>query len=250
MGDPLPSTETNYAGSVHVRYPPARLKPRPGFKELLSEYYQWIRHNQDRGYSAFLQSMQDTALSEKARWEIGTMIRRMDEDAHDQMQNRALKWHLILHLAREVIENRCEEAEMLKKIRNKESPLKEALGEEIPSQRLFEDLPHLPGHSFLEGKHLAQVIEAWFGLFGGILPDRAQLITLDPQVTSYVTEIVEAESVLPSKRAVKSMVTKATESQWNIIQYQLPLLKREGEFSPDFVLTGLSEKTIVLFAEK
>ena len=249
MADPLPSTQKRYADAVHVRYPPLHLKPKPGFKELLSEYRGWIRHNQDRGYAAFLQAIQNTGPSEKTPWEIRLMIRKFNAEVHDQLESRALKWHLILHLAREIIENRREEAEMITEIRRKGSPLKAALGEEIPSQNLLDDLPHLPAHAFLQEGHLAQVIEAWFGLFGGTLPDRARLITMDPQVMNFIAEIVENSSLIDPTTVVKATPGKPAERQTHIIQYHIPRLTRQDGSLPDVVLSGLSEKTIALVDE-
>lgn len=250
MGAPLPPTQRDFADAVHVRYPPAHLKPKPGFKELLSEYGQWIRHNQDRGYAAFLQATQDAGLSETTRWEIGAMIRRMNEELPGEAEIRALKWHLTLHLAREILENRQGEAEILKEIKRKASPLKAALEDETSSEGLLADLPHMAARTFFEEQQLAKIVEAWFGLFGGTLPNRAELVTTDPQVMSWIKGITDDIHHFDSKKDFKSTTRKDTEGRFNIIRYQIPPLKRERESAPDLVLTGLSQKTIVLFGEQ
>lgn len=249
MSDPVPSHQTGNTASVHVFYPPVHRKPKTGFKALLLEYRQWIRRNQDRSYSAFLQSLQDGALSEKARWEIGKMLRRMNEDDSRQMENRDIKWHLILHLAREIVENRCEEGEMLRELKQKQSPLGEALGEEVPSGSLFENFPHSPIHPFLDDSHLQQVLEAWFGLFGGLLPDRARLITLHPQVVDHVTDMIKDNADLYSNEALESMAPEPAAGRSNLSLHQLPQLKSGGDPASDFMLTTLSEKTIILLGE-
>jgi hypothetical protein len=249
MSDPVPSRQTGDTPSVHVLYPPVHRKPKPGFKALLFEYRQWIRRNQDRSYSAFLQSLQDGALSEKARWEIGKMIRRMNEDDSRQMENRDLKWHLILHLAREIVENRREEGEMLRELKQKKSPLGEALGGEIPSGSLFENFPHSPIHPFLDDAHLEQVLEAWFGLFGDLLADRARLITLHPQVMDHVTDMIKDNADLSSDEALESMVPEPAAGRSNLSLYQLPQLKGGCDPTSDIMLTTLSEKTIILLCE-
>jgi hypothetical protein len=226
-----------------------RRKPKAGFRELLFEYRAWIRRNQDRSYSAFLQSLQDGALSEKARWEIGEMLRRMNEDDSRRLENRDLKWHLILHLAREIVENRREEEEMLRKLKQKKTPLQEALGEEIPSGSLVEELSHSPMHPFLDNAHLEQVLEAWFGLFGGLLPDHAQLITLHPQVVDHVTDVIKDNGDLYSDDALESMVPEPAAGRSNLSLYQLPQLKGGGDPASNFMLTILSEKTIILLGK-
>ena len=104
-------------------------------------------------------------------------------------------------------------------------------------------------HPFLDDAHLEQVLEAWFGLFGDLLAGRARLITLHPQVMDHVTDMIKDNADLYSDEALESMVPEPPAGRSNLSLYQLPQLKGGGDPDSDFMLTILSEKTIILLSE-
>jgi hypothetical protein len=245
MDEPLLVPERAKANFIDVLLPPVNLKPKGDFKRLLSEYLLWIRQNQDRGYAAFLSATRKTALSEDTPWEIRQMMRQMGEDAPAFQENSALKWHLILHLARAFEENIIEADEMLKRLKQKKSPLEDAIGEGAQLQGLFGDLPQSETDFFKGDHHLRQIFEAWLGLFGEILPDRGSLITLDRHVMEYVIEMFGDKAVPLSKEAVESISPKLASRQSDFTLTHLPHFANNGNTHADHVLMGLSGKTII-----
>jgi len=193
MDGPVPEAESEGYSSIHITRPAESLKPERDFKRLLSEYRLWIRQNRDKGYTAFLNAIREAGFSEDNPWEIRKMIRQTGKDTPVSKENNALKWHLILHLAREFEENRREEEEMLSQVKQQKSPLAQALGEEAPFKGLFEDLTQSEKSLFVDKHHLGQVVKAWVGLFGDHLQDHELLITLDRHVMEYATDIFEDE---------------------------------------------------------
>ena len=151
---------------VQVLNPPNNLKPEEGFKTLLSEYHHWIDDNQDKSYQEFLKASQGRNFTENTTWEIRQMLRQINKSTSTAEEANTLKWHLILHLAREVEDQRREAERMLGILKEKASPLKDIIEEDDDLISLFEDLPpfgsELPGG----GYQLGEIFEAWFALFG------------------------------------------------------------------------------------
>jgi hypothetical protein len=246
MEEPLPVLKRDEVSFIDVLLPPVNLKPKEGFKGLLSEYLLWIRQNQDRGYAAFLSATQKTALSEDTQWEIRQMMRHMGEARPTSQENSALKWHLILHLARAFEENLMAADDILKQMKQKKSPLEEALGEEIQLHNMLEYLPQSETDPFLDEHHQQQVFEAWFGLFGEILPDHGILITLNRHVINYVKKIFDDKVIRLSKESADLVSPKISLNFSNVIPYHLPHLADAVSNRRDPVLAGLSGRTIVL----
>jgi hypothetical protein len=245
MDEPLPVPEGDEANFIDVLFPPENLKPKGDFKRLLSEYQLWIRQNQDRGYAAFLIATQKTALSEDTPWEIRQMMRQMREDAPASQENNALKWHLILHLAREFETNIIEADKMLKRVKQKKSPLEDAIGEGTQLQNFVGDLAQYETDLFKRDYHLRQIVEAWLGLFGEIIPDRGLLITLDQYIMNYVAEIFKDKAVPLSKEKAEEVLPKLASRQSDFTATHLPHFTNNVNTHTDHVLMGLSGKTIV-----
>jgi hypothetical protein len=238
--------ELGNSSSVNVLLPPESLKPKEGFKRLLSEYQLWIRHNQDRGYAAFLTATRDMDLSENTSWEIRQTIRRMEMGPPIPKEDLSLKWHLILHLANKIEEDRVEAGEILNHLKKQSSPLKEALGEATPVQGLLDDLSVSESQPLMDKSHLRQTFEAWIGLFGGYLSDIGFLITIDRYVIDLATDIYEEQDLLLSKKPKEPLPPELTSSQNHIILKHLPRISDADNIHRDPVLKKLSGKTIIL----
>ena len=248
MEAPLPVNETGDL-SFHVLQPHINLKPKGDFKRLLSEYQLWIRQNQDKGYGAFLSATQGMSLSEATPWEIRQVISKMGrKDSSDPLEDQTLKWHLIIHLAREFEENRVEAEKMLNKLRHQKSPLEGAL-EEAPPQGLFKDMSFLETQLQANKHQLRQVFEAWFGLFGEHVSGHGTLITFDQQAMNYATEISTDAVIQPGSKSEESFPPEFGSSQARFSAKHLPRLSNDGNEGIDPVIKGLSGKTIILMED-
>jgi len=246
MDGPVPEAESEGYSSIHITRPAESLKPERDFKRLLSEYRLWIRQNRDKGYTAFLNAIREAGFSEDNPWEIRKMIRQTGKDTPVSQENNALKWHLILHLAREFEENRLEEEEMLSQVKQQKSPLAQALGEDAPFKGLFEDLPQSEKSLFVDKHHLGQVVKAWVGLFGDHLQDHELLITLDRHVMEYATDIFEDETGRTPEEEEDFFSPESFSSRIHVTRKHLPRLSGEKTDQMDPVLLYLSGKTIIL----
>ena len=171
--------------------PPENLKPEKGFVTRLSEYRHWIEQNSDRGYTEFLQVSQENDLTENTTWEIRQMIRRGGKQTSVPQEDPALKWHLILHLAQDVEDQRLEADKALKALKEKDVPLKGIVEESEDMESLLGDLSPFESEPTGNEHRLRQILEAWGALFGGYLKENDLLVTSSRQVMGYVVELWE-----------------------------------------------------------
>ncbi|HID29649.1 MAG TPA: hypothetical protein EYP19_06535 [Desulfobacterales bacterium] len=221
-------TENN-DGRITIVHPPEDLKPPEDFRRLLSEYRLWM--SQNKGCTPL-----PTWGGGNATWEIRHALRQSGKGVREPIEEQTLKWHLVLHLARALEEDRTSADEMLLRVKAERSPLAEALGEANPSQSLFEDLPLSNSHPPIEERHLRHVLGAWFGLFGSSLPDGGSLLTIAPNVLNYATELFGTGPPKPS-------MEKGASSFRTIY---LPRSSVESRMENDSVRAGLSDRTLIL----
>ena len=72
--------------------------------------------------------------------------------------------------------------------------------------------------------HLKQVFEAWFGLFGDVISDEGSLITFDPQVLSYASELFEPEQkiIRPNRDSEEGLSSDPVSGQIPLNEKHLP----------------------------
>jgi hypothetical protein len=174
------------ANWVHIKYPPPELKPAEDFKTLLAEYARWIEENQDKGYTEFLKASQKTGLSEHKIWEIRQMIRNDKRESSPALET--MRWHLILHLAQDMENQRHEAERLLASLKEKDILFKGIIEESNNVQNPVEDLPSFESEPFMAEQHLGQIFEAWFALFGAYLGERELLLTFSRHVMDYINE--------------------------------------------------------------
>jgi len=188
MEKPEIFSEGETVSLIKVVNPPADLKPGEQFGGILSEYRNWIRANPDKAYTSFLQVSQAGLDNGETTWDIRKAIRSGQERESVSPEDSCFKWHLILHLAREVQEQREDADRLLRLLKKKDSPLKGIVEGEAP-ENLFHDLPQFGAEPMVQDSDLEQIYEAWFSLFGCYLKDHELLVTTSPQVVKHVWEL-------------------------------------------------------------
>jgi hypothetical protein len=234
MDEPVPPSQE---GTVEILYPPHDLKPSGDFKKLLAEYRGWIRTSHDKGFDAFMAFKEQQSHGEETTWEIRGELRRKEDRPDEERRRNALKWNLLLHLAHEIQEEGKEAEELLKTLKEKDSPLKGVIEEEeVPGP--LSDLPGGEGPLMLSEAGVTQVLEAWFSLFKSHLSEGAVLLALSPGVFQYLCDIWEEWGEGLAEGAI-----------WRdaVALRRFPLLKRS---SANLIVKHLSGKTIGLIQEK
>jgi hypothetical protein len=201
MERPVFGSGANEANAVQVLHPPENLKPEKGFGTRLSEYRHWIEQNSDRGYTDFLQVSQENDLTENTTWEIRQMIRRKEIGVRPTLLTQqgqecrpdpdSFKWHLILHLAQDVEDQKREADKVLKALKEKDVPLKGIVEESEDVESLLGDLSPFESEPMGDEYRLRQILEAWVALFGGYLKENDLLVTFSRQVMGYIAGLWE-----------------------------------------------------------
>ncbi len=183
---PLPDS-----GAVQLLYPPENLKPSGDFRRLLAEYRGWVRMNHDKGFDAFQAFKERELHSEEATWEIRGELRHKERQSQEARRQHTLKWHLFLHLAQEIEEGGREAEELLRTLKEQDSPLKGAIEEEEEPPGPLADLPGFDVSPILTEAGMNQVMEAWFSLFEEHLSGEVVLLTLSPPIFQHLCEAWE-----------------------------------------------------------
>jgi hypothetical protein len=233
MEDPLSSSGQEATPDLHVIHPPDHLKPKEDFHRLLSEFRQWAETNPDRSHALVLQAaghMEDPVESVR---ELRHMIRGREAAPGGKSENHALKWHLVLHLARQMEGHYQETRQMLAVLRQGSSPLKDALEEDGSAKGFLEDLPETDSGPFGDDRHLRLIMEAWFGLFREQVRAYGFFVTLEPKVFGFVRDRLE-------------QTTGAPPDQPGADRIVIPAAVEPGGVSGGPLLEGFSGKTLML----
>ncbi len=228
-------------GALEVCFPPEALKPKEDFKRLLSEYQGWMMDNQGKNRPAAF-SAGETG---DATWTIRKAIRDAGKDADDPALQNTLKWHLILHLARNLEEERVSAQDLLQRASKTRSPLAEAMEKDEGIPDMFEDLPLSGTYPYVNDRHLNLIFDAWFGLFGHLIEAGAELLTLDRQVMSYASGLFDGCDVQTLADINPSPENEPDASGFKISRRALPRLSNPSALA-DPVLRALSGKTLIL----
>ncbi len=173
--------------SIDISRPPVYMKPGDYFMAMLAEYRRWVERNNDRNYIELLKFGPPDKLTDNKTWEIRQMLGHRVE-SHSGREEDAIRWHLLLHLAGDIEEKRLETDILLKALKDKKAPLDGSIEDNSDIKELLRDLYDLGTEPVLNDWNLIQILEAWFGLFGGYLDENNLLITYDRQVMGYLTE--------------------------------------------------------------
>ena len=232
-------------GALKVCFPSESLKPQGDFKTLLSEYQGWMTENHGETRPTHFSGGE----TGDETWTIRKAIRDAEKDAIEPARKNTLKWHLILHLARSLEEERKSAEAMLQRATQRKSPLADAMEGGAPIPDIFADLPLSAAYPYVTDRHLSLIFEAWFGLFGTQIEKGAELLTLDRQVMDHVADLFDGKNVQPPGDTDPSKTSDVDAPGLRITRIALPRLSKQPP-SADPVLAGLSGKTIVFVERK
>lgn len=225
-GEELPSLE--------ILRPPEGLKPQEDFLKLLAEYRRWMSDNLKRGDKSFAGYAQEQD-PENSSWAIRQMITNR-QPSSDVSPSDILKWHLVLHLAREHEESLEEAEELYSSIMGQPGPLSEALWENAPAE-VSAAGPETSGRNNLPDEFLlAQIIDAWLGLFSCHLEAESTLIALDKRVIEHLSSHFDDTFSEPDSRQ---------DGHLSDISMIFPEINTDGDSHRDKIRYCLSGKTVI-----
>ena len=177
-------------GLLEIHHPSEYVRFDTRLKAIVRDYENLANWYGQGKLSSFLKAagMEDQG---QARWKISETIKKMGTPQDSGPDPKALYYQILLHLYQKTEES-TRKAEMdLEALEISGSPLAEALGEEPPldhgRKSSRENAIRIP----ISDSLIEQVIRAWTELFPIVLDNTRILITLRPEVFSYVTSLVE-----------------------------------------------------------
>ena len=173
-------------GLIHIKRPEGTMKPEVSFPSLLAEYRKWARENLNRRFIPHYGARWDPDSFIENTWKIRQTIRGDDKGAQIRRARRVLKWHLALHLARELEEMQTEATALLAASHEMGSPLK-VLFEDDLDDREGEVSDSAFGLD-LRQRNLSHILEAWFGLFETRVRESPLWLTWDEEVWNALSE--------------------------------------------------------------
>jgi hypothetical protein len=245
MEDPWTAAEIFHEAKIDFIRPSIHLKPDTHFKTLLTEYKQWMIQNPYRDYTGFNANSGFKEVQEESGWEIRHMVRNSNRENlnKDTVKKKALKWHLVLHLAKGYEENQLEAKKILDQIKEQESPLHQAV--EAPRMnKLFEDLPNTEEDLFIDGPRLRQIFEAWFGLFEELVPHDAIFITFHRPCLNYIMNTLEDAEIDTKTETIEISSEKEESNEAPIILTHFPGFSKSKDNTNISFLTPFSNKTL------
>ena len=174
-------------GRILVVNPPENLKPGGSFLSLVNEYRLWMGQNRDKSYREIIKSGNDSELHDSATWEIRKLLRNTVRTISGEEEDNILRWHLLLHFAKELETQQVEVDSLLKNLKDKDSLLKGSIERADEAKNILEDLPPFDQESFSDDKKLEQIFDAWFGLFVGYLKENELFITYNRHVMENIS---------------------------------------------------------------
>lgn len=172
---------------VRVLRPGEGAKPtEDGFRRALAEYRTWARLHTDRSPRSFMKTGVSPHGEEDPLWDIRQRIRQNGPASPPAGQDEALRWHLVLHLSRELESQRKEADRILNALRRKKSPLTGLTDDLDENHGLFDDLPGFDWAPETSSSDPAPVLRAWIRLFGARIDSRDILVTLDRRYVDHL----------------------------------------------------------------
>ena len=171
---------------VEIRRPPAELDPGSSFGRAVAEYRDWVRLHLDRSGLGLLKTGAGPR-EEDPLWEIREKIREQRAPVNGQETADAFRRHMVLHLAREIEEQRTEADRILDALKKTRSPLEGLTDDPEEIRSLFEDLPGFDWAPETGSHDAMPIVQAWLGLFGQALAPGDPLVTLDRRFVDLLT---------------------------------------------------------------
>jgi hypothetical protein len=173
-------------GLIHVKRPEGAMKPEASFPSLLAEYRKWARENLNRGFTPDYGARWDPDSFIENTWKIRQTVRGDDKGDQIRRARRVLKWHLELHLARELEEMQTEAAALLAASHEKGSPLKVLFEGDLDDQE--KEVSDSAFGLDLKQRNLSQILVAWFGLFETRVRENPLWLTWDEEVWNTLSQ--------------------------------------------------------------
>lgn len=173
--------------TIIASFPPEELKPDADFNLLLDECFNWAYEQGETSRREIIKTGYTNPTSEESLRHIKALLgNRVSADT--SKKDRAVKNHMLLHLANRLEEHRNDANRMLGNLNKMPSPLFKNADLTDNTQYPLKNLTGIGQELLISNTHTKQLLEAWHCLFNSKINDDELLLTLNPHIFEHLTE--------------------------------------------------------------
>ncbi len=198
---------------IIASYPPEELKPDADMESILNECFNWANEQGETSRREIIKTGHINPTSDESLRHIKTILTsRISSDTRER--DIIIKWHMLLHLANRLEENRKEANRMLEGLNKKPSPLLNNADLTEKTKYPLENLTGIDTELLLSDSNTKQLLKAWYGLFKSYIEKGDFLLTLDRHTFEH---LFQEWDLLDSSNSLKTP---------GIISFKMPIVKR------------------------
>ncbi len=186
---------------ITTYFPPEELKPEADFNLILDECFNWASEQGEKSRREIIKTGHMLPVSSESLRHIKTVISNRLTDTSEK--DRVIRWHMLLLLADRIEANRADANELLEGLKKSPSPLLNNADLTENTKYPLETLTGIDPDSFLTDTNIMRLLQAWYGLFGSLIPDSEPLLITDRRIYEYLLDECEGmESSLENREAI------------------------------------------------
>lgn len=203
-----------YAGNSEITTlnPPEEFKPEADFNMLLDECFNWAYEQSEKSRKEIIKTGHIDPTSNESLRHIKSIISNRISDS--SQKDMVVRWHMLLHLAGRLEQNRSEANRMLENLNKKPSPLLHNADLTENTQYPLENLRGIDSEFFINDTNIKMLLRAWHGLFNSLIDNDDLLLTVDRRIFDHLSDEWD---ILNNNSGLKNP---------GIITFKCPMLKR------------------------
>ncbi len=171
---------------IIASYPPEDYKPEADFDRLLDECFNWAYEQGEKSRKEIIKTGHTSPTSNESLRHIKTILTSSISDSSER--DMILRWHMLLHLANRLEENRSDANRMLENLKKYPSPLLDNADLTENTRYPLENLREMTPEAFINDANIKQLLKAWHGLFNSLTDKGDILLTIDRPVFDCLSE--------------------------------------------------------------
>ena len=174
------------SSEIITLYPPEELKPETDFNMLLDECFKWAYEQSEKSRKEIIKTGHTNPTSNESLRHIKTILSNRISDTSEK--DMILRWHMLLHLAIRLEENRNDANRMLENLNKKPSPLLHNADLTENTRYPLENLRGIDSDFFINDTNIKMLLGAWYGLFNSLIHNGDMLLTIDRRIFDHLSD--------------------------------------------------------------
>ena len=171
---------------IIASFPPEEFKQDADFNMLLNECFSWAYEQEEKSRKEIIKTGHTNPTSNESLRRIKTILANRISDT--SQKDMIIRWHMLLHLANRLEENRNDANRMLEDLKKKPSPLLDNADLTENTKYPLENLRGLEPEFLINDTNIKLLLRAWHGLFNSRIDKGDILLTVDRRIFVYLSE--------------------------------------------------------------